>query len=158
MVFETIAYTVPPLPQVLDSTDQVLGPTKVSRKASTLHEVALTDTWCSVDGKWGRPGTFSPATDTLHRVKRVHRKLFRLNEEIAALQAEAGQVAAELEYHRSINDDAQRDAAVGNYIDREEAGLTRADVRRFEKTLAHLEERTAKLVAKRDRLLSTLPS
>lgn len=91
-------------------------------------------------------------------LKRVHRRLFRLNEKIASLQKEAKQVAAELDYHRSINDDAQEDAAIGNYIDREEAGLTAADVRRFEKTLTHLEERTAKLVAKRDRLLNTLPS
>ena len=90
------------------------------------------------------------------QVKRVHRKLFRLNEEIAALQAEAGQVAAELEYHRSINDDAQRDAAVGNYIDREEAGLTRADVRRFERTLSDLETQRARLTAKRDKLLAKL--
>ncbi len=89
-------------------------------------------------------------------VRRIHRRLFRLNEKIANLQEEAGQVAAELEYHRSINDDAQRDAAVGNYIDREEAGLTAADVRRFEKTLAHLGEETAKLEVKRDRLLSKL--
>lgn len=89
-------------------------------------------------------------------VKRIHRRLFRLNEKIATLEQEAEQVAAELEYHRSINEDAQRDAAVGNYIDREEAGLTAADVRRFEKTLSGLEEKTAKLVTKRDRLLSSL--
>lgn len=89
-------------------------------------------------------------------MKRVHRRLFRLNEEIAALQAEASQVAAELEFHRSINDDAQRDAAVGNYIDREEAGLTRSDVRRFERTLSDLETKRARLAAKRDRLLAKL--
>ena len=89
-------------------------------------------------------------------VKRVHRRLFRLNEKIAALQEEAAQVAAELEYHRSINDDAQRDATVGNYIDREEAGLTAADVRRFERALAEIEQRTAKLTSKRDRLLGGL--
>ena len=89
-------------------------------------------------------------------MKRVHRRLFRLNEKIAALQEEAAQVAAELEYHRSINDDAQRDATVGNYIDREEAGLTAADVRRFERALAEIEQRTAKLTSKRDRLLGGL--
>ena len=58
-------------------------------------------------------------------LKRVHRRLFRLNEKIVKLEEEASQVEAELEYHRSINEDAQRDAAVGNYIDREEAGLMR---------------------------------
>ena len=88
---------------------------------------------------------------------RVHRKLFRLNEKIAKLEAEAAQVAAELEYHRAINDDAQQDAAIGNYIDREEAGATAADVRRFEKTLAALEAKKLKLVAKRDRLLGQMP-
>lgn len=95
--------------------------------------------------------------DTLDAgVKRIHRRLFRINEKIAYLQEEASQVAAELEYHRSINEDAQQDAAVGNYIDREEAGLTAADVRRFERTLAELEEKTAKLTAKRNRLIAGL--
>lgn len=89
-------------------------------------------------------------------LKRIHRRLFRLNDQIARLQADAEKVAAELEFHRSINDDAQRDAAVGNYIDREEAGLTAADVRRFERTLDDLEARTRELVAKRDRLLAKL--
>lgn len=89
-------------------------------------------------------------------LKRIHRRLFRLNDQIAKLQADAEKVAAELEFHRSINDDAQRDAAVGNYIDREEAGLTAADVRRFERTLDDLEARTGELVAKRDRLLAKL--
>ncbi len=88
---------------------------------------------------------------------RAHRKLFRLNEKIAKLEAETAQVAAELEYHRAINDDAQRDAAIGNYIDREEAGATAADVRRFEKTLADLETKRTRLVAKRDRLLGNVP-
>jgi hypothetical protein len=88
-------------------------------------------------------------------LKRVHRRLFRLNDRIAALTAEAEQVAAELGFHRSIDEDARRDAAVGNYIDREEAGLTAADVRRFEKTLAGLEAKRARLVAKRDHLLGT---
>jgi chromosome segregation ATPase len=91
-------------------------------------------------------------------LKRVHRRIFRLNEKIAKLEKEAAQVEAELEYHRSINEDAQRDAAVGNYIDREEAGLTAADVKRFESTLADLDSKRETLVTKRDRLLANLPS
>lgn len=90
-------------------------------------------------------------------VKRIHRRIFRLNDKIASLEQEVGQVSAELEYHRSINEDAQRDAAVGNYIDREEAGLTSADVRRFEKTLAELNAKREKLSSKRDYLVATLP-
>jgi len=91
-------------------------------------------------------------------LKRVHRRIFRLNEKIAKLEKEAAQVEAELEYHRSINEDAQRDAAVGNYIDREEAGLTASDVRRFESTLADLDSKRETLVTKRDRLLANLPN
>ena len=87
-------------------------------------------------------------------LKRVHRRLFRLNDRIAALEEEVRQVSAELEYHRSINEDAQRDASVGNYIDREEAGATAADVRRFEKTLTDLNAKIEKLTFKRDRLLA----
>ena len=96
--------------------------------------------------------------DTLGSVlNRLHRKLFRLNDQIRRLQEEAAGVAAELEFHRSINEDAQRDAAVGNYIDREEAGLTAADVRRFEKTLADLDNAVSKARTKRDKLLTRLP-
>ncbi len=103
-------------------------------------------------------GNRRPCADAEPGLKRVHRRLFRLNEQIAKLEEEARNVDAELEYHRSINEDAQRDAAVGNYIDREEAGLTAADVRRFEKTLADLNSKMDALVTKRDRLLTTLPN
>lgn len=89
-------------------------------------------------------------------VKRLHKRLFRINEQITKLDAELGQAAAELEYHRSINEDAQRDAAVGNYIDREEAGLTSADVGRFEKTIESLNAKRDDLIAKRDRLMEGL--
>ncbi len=90
-------------------------------------------------------------------VKRIHRRIFRLNDKIATLERESRQASAELEYHRSINEDAQRDAAIGNYIDREEAGLTSADVRRFEKTIAVLDAKREKLEFKRDHLVSSLP-
>ena len=89
-------------------------------------------------------------------LKRIHRRLFRINERIAEIEAETRQVEAELEYHRSINEDAQRDAAIGNYIDREEAGLTAADVRRFEKTISALNQKRAKLIDKRSQLLARL--
>lgn len=90
-------------------------------------------------------------------LKRVHRRIFRLNEQITRVEEEASQVRAELEMHRAIDQDAQRDAAVGNYIDREEAGLTAADVRRFERTLDLLEAQLSRLVRKRDQLLARLP-
>src|SRR5918996_4348762 len=90
-------------------------------------------------------------------LKRVHRRIFRINEQIARIEEEATQVRAELEMHRSIDDDAQRDAAIGNYIDREEAGLTSADVRRFERTLDLIEAQRERLVRKRELLLARLP-
>jgi hypothetical protein len=89
-------------------------------------------------------------------LKRIHRRIFRLNDKIAKIEAEIANAEAELEFHRSINDDAQRDAAVGNYIDREEAGATSADVRRFEKTIAQLQSKRADLIAKRDHLVATM--
>jgi hypothetical protein len=46
---------------------------------------------------------------------------------------------------------------VGNYIDREEAGRTAGDVRRFEKTAFYLKVRRAKLIRTRDRILRRLP-
>jgi hypothetical protein len=88
---------------------------------------------------------------------RIHRRLFRLNDKIENINRELRLVNAELSHHRSINDDARRDATVGNYIDREEAGRTAGDVRRFEKTAFYLKVQRAKLVRSRDRLLSRLP-
>lgn len=90
-------------------------------------------------------------------MKRIHRRLFAVNDQITHIEQELALASAELEYHRAINDDAQRDAAIGNYIDREEAGLTRADVRRFEKTIAYLSQKRDIMLEKRDRLLNRLP-
>lgn len=90
-------------------------------------------------------------------MKRIHRRLFRLNDRIESLSRELRLVNAELSNHRSIDEDAQRDAVVGNYIDREEAGRTAGDVRRFERTAFYLRVRRAKLIKTRDRLLSRLP-
>lgn len=90
-------------------------------------------------------------------MNRLHHRIFRLNDRIEAIDGEARLVAAELGHHRSINEDAQRDAAVGNYIDREEAGLTSGDVRRFERTLARLSDKRRSLADKRDQLLTRLP-
>lgn len=106
---------------------------------------------------WDPDGIGDPSDTLLFGLNRTHNRLFRLNDQIEAIDREARQVGAELDYHRMINDDAQRDAAVGNYIDREEAGLTAGDVRRFERTLARLADKRRRLAAKRDRLLTRLP-
>lgn len=89
-------------------------------------------------------------------LSRVHKKLFRINDRLAELAEEERSVRQELDMHRSIHDDAQRDAAVGNYIDREEAGLTAADVGRFEKALVAIDQRRTKLDRTRAKLLAKL--
>ena len=87
----------------------------------------------------------------------VHRRLFRLNEMLERLAEEERLAAAELEIHHHLDDDARRDAAVsGNPIDREDARDTAADVARFERLVAGLQERRRRLEAKRDRLLARL--
>jgi hypothetical protein len=95
--------------------------------------------------------------DSLFGMKRIHRKLFAVNDKIADIDRELRLTRSELEYHRSIDEDAQRDAAYGNYIDREEAGLTRGDVRRFEKTIDKLVARREGLAVKQAKLLDQLP-
>lgn len=89
-------------------------------------------------------------------MNRLHKKLFRLTDQLAELAHEERAVREELDMHRSIDEDAQADAAVGNYIDREEAGLTRKDVQRFERSLESIRRRRAKLDATRLRLLDKL--
>lgn len=89
--------------------------------------------------------------------KRIYRRVFRLNDRIERLDEELRLARAELDRHRLIDEDAQVDAAIGNYIDREEADLTAADVRRFEKVVGRLAERMTRLTERRDRMLSRLP-
>ncbi len=88
---------------------------------------------------------------------RIEQRLFRINDEIAALRRDEERVAEELNVHRHLNDDAQRDAAVSdNPIDRADARDTAADVARFESALAGLRKQREKLEAKRAKLLSKL--
>ena len=88
---------------------------------------------------------------------RLEKRLFRIADQVAALVAERQQVSEELEFHRHIDDDAQRDAAVSGFDeDRLEATSTAADVRRFEKRLADIDDTLARLEQKRTALLAKL--
>lgn len=90
-------------------------------------------------------------------VEKLARRVFRINDQIQALVDERVQVSEELEFHRHIADDAERDAAVSNSReDRLEAGATKADVRRFERRLGQIERSLAKLERKREALLAKL--
>lgn len=80
----------------------------------------------------------------------------KLNDKLAALREEHRLVAEELSYHRHINDDAQRDAAIGSPDDRSFAKSSARDVERFERSVRNLVERIEKVTVERDRLLTRL--
>lgn len=88
---------------------------------------------------------------------RLERRILRLNDRIAALRRQEDLTAQELEFHRHIDDDARRDAAVsGDPIDRDDARQTAGDVARFERALDAMRRERQDLEQKRDRLLERL--
>lgn len=90
-------------------------------------------------------------------MRRIERRLFRLNDEIEALRREERLVAGELEMHRHLDDDARRDAVVYETpVERANVRDTAADVSRGETVLAELRERIARLEEERARLLERL--
>lgn len=90
-------------------------------------------------------------------MSRVEKRIFRLNDEIRRLEAELRQARAELDNHRSLADDAARDAAVYDTpYDREDLRETTSDVARFERLVEHFEMKLAQATEKRDALLEKL--
>jgi len=87
---------------------------------------------------------------------RIERKLLKINDEIAALTRDEHRVAQELGMLRHLDDDAQRDAAVGGPLERDDARGTSGDVARFERHLARLGAQREALEQKRQRLLARL--
>ncbi len=88
---------------------------------------------------------------------RIERRIFRIADRMTELAEEEAAVSEELAFHRHINDDAQRDAVVSDSrADRLEAGLTAADVARFERRLGEIAAERARLEAKRLQLLERL--
>ncbi|MEN8233562.1 MAG: hypothetical protein ABFR89_01390 [Actinomycetota bacterium] len=88
---------------------------------------------------------------------RREERLFRLNDEIAALRRDEDLAREEIIMLQHLDDDAQRDAAVSEHpIDRADAKETAADVRRMEEHADDLRRKRQKLEAKRDRLVSKL--
>lgn len=88
---------------------------------------------------------------------RLEQRLLAIADELDRLVEEERLVRDELSFHRSLADDAARDAAVlDTPIERENAAMTAGDVRRLEKRLTRLGERREKLEARRSRLLEKL--
>ena len=94
------------------------------------------------------------ALDTI--MSRKHDRLFRLTDRIDRLRAEERLTDGELGMLEHIDDDAQRDAAGGSPLDRDDARMTSADVARFRKTLGSLRRKRRRLEEKRERLLKRL--
>jgi hypothetical protein len=90
-------------------------------------------------------------------MKRIERKLFRIGDEIRALEEAERLAEEELIYHQHLNDDAQRDAVVSDSpLDRADARETAGDVERFERHLSRLRSQRERLEWKRQRLLRSL--
>lgn len=90
-------------------------------------------------------------------MRRIEKRLFQLNDEIAAAVRVERLAEEELIFHQHLNDDAQRDAAVsGSPIDRADARETSGDVARFERHIVKLRKRRSKLETERDKLLKKL--
>ncbi len=90
-------------------------------------------------------------------MRRIERKLFRINDQIAELLRAEQLATEELTFHRHLHDDAARDAVVSdNPLDRADARETGLDVARFERHILRLQRTREKLEAQRDRLLPKL--
>ena len=88
---------------------------------------------------------------------RLERRLLTITDQLGALAEEERLLAEELAFHRSLADDAARDAAVfDDPIERENAAMTSGDVRRSERRLQKLTDRRQKLETRRARLLEKL--
>lgn len=88
---------------------------------------------------------------------RLEQQLLAITDRLADIAEEERLLAEELSFHRSLADDAARDAAVyDDPIERENAAMTAGDVRRSERRLQKLADRRQKYEAKRARLLEKL--
>ena len=90
-------------------------------------------------------------------MRRIEKRLFRINDEIAALRRDEQLAEEELTFHRHLHDDASRDAAVSDHpLDRADARESGGDVARFERHIDRLRRRRSKLEQQRDRLIGKL--
>lgn len=88
---------------------------------------------------------------------RLERRLLAITDQLESIRKEERLLAEELSFHRSLADDAARDAAVyDDPIERENAAVTASDVRQFERRLEKLEDQRQKLETRRARLLEKL--
>ncbi len=87
--------------------------------------------------------------------RRTERRLFRLNDELQRLRREAELAEGELQMHRHLADDAERDAVVWPG-ERTEARQAAKDVTRLQAALADTHRKLAVVEDKRQKFLARL--
>ena len=88
---------------------------------------------------------------------RREERMFRINDEIAALRRDEYLAFEEQIMLGHLDDDAQRDAATsGSPLDAAEARETAGDVARMQRHVAHLRAARERLEHKRDQMLADL--
>ena len=89
-------------------------------------------------------------------MRRIERKIMKINDQVAALREDLRPLAEELNYHQHLDDDAQRDAALGDAEDRALAYETNNDRLRFERLVRETQARIDKVETRRARFLTDL--
>ena len=89
-------------------------------------------------------------------MRRVERRLFRLNEDIERLRRGVEVTEGELNMHRHLADDAARDAAVSEGLERAESRMANKDVAALERALERTRRDLDRAEAKRLDLLRRL--
>ena len=80
----------------------------------------------------------------------------KINDQLAALREDLRLLTEELNYHQHLDDDAQRDAALGDAEDRALAYETNNDRLRFERLVRETQARIDKAEIRRARFLTEL--
>ena len=89
-------------------------------------------------------------------MRRIERKIMKINDQLAALREDLRLLTEELNYHQHLDDDAQRDAALGDAEDRALAYETNNDRLRFERLVRETQARIDKAEIRRARFLTEL--
>jgi len=80
----------------------------------------------------------------------------KINDQLAMLREDLRLLTEELNYHQHLDDDAQRDAALGDAEDRALAYETNNDRLRFERLVRETQARIDKAEIRRARFLTDL--
>lgn len=89
-------------------------------------------------------------------MRRIERKIMKINDQLSVLREELRLLTEELNYHQHLDDDAQRDAVLGDAEDRALAYETNNDRLRFERLVRETQARIDKAEIRRARFLTDL--